>query len=242
MSYVVVSYYTKDTPYEKDAAFLKKSCIRLGLKHDIQPIANLGAWDKNCAYKPDFLLKMLDKHQQDVVWTDADSFFLKHPFYFDTPNYDLALKIYSDLPNSSIHKMVSATMYLKNCNKIKLLLKNWSKGCIRKKPLIPKTESLFDQAVLKDILLKTKHTVDYKPLPFSHCKVFDSDLDHELDAKNIILHTQGSRSNHNTIVHDLCSSLLNTFSIESLWNLRDYRNFGIETLLEAKKTIDNDSQ
>ena len=47
----VVSYYTKNTPYEDEIKHLIASCEKFGIPYEIDGIPNLGSWEKNCCYQ-----------------------------------------------------------------------------------------------------------------------------------------------------------------------------------------------
>jgi hypothetical protein len=75
---IVVSYGTQDGIYDVYLRRLEQSCERHGMKHDMRPVPRTNRWDA-CRQKPGFLLEMLAKHDDVVVWIDADSI-VNRPF------------------------------------------------------------------------------------------------------------------------------------------------------------------
>ena len=79
---LVVSYYTKGTPYEDEVKDLVSSCERFELEHCIEGVADLGSWEKNCAFKPYFMQKKMERYKRPLLWVDADAVFLQ-PLSFE---------------------------------------------------------------------------------------------------------------------------------------------------------------
>ena len=67
MNPLIVSYYTAGTGYEVEVQNLIASCRKLDLQADIVPIPSRGSWDKNCCYKPEFLLEKLQFLEKGMV-------------------------------------------------------------------------------------------------------------------------------------------------------------------------------
>ena len=60
---LVISFYTKNTPYEAEVQNLIDSCRRFDLPHQIEGVESFGSWEMNCAFKPYFILKQLKQLQ-----------------------------------------------------------------------------------------------------------------------------------------------------------------------------------
>lgn len=56
---LVISFYTKNTPYQLDAHHLIASCEKFGIEHAVEGIDSYGSWELNCAYKPFFIAEKL---------------------------------------------------------------------------------------------------------------------------------------------------------------------------------------
>lgn len=70
---LIVSFATNDSHYLKYANRLRQNCDQHGLQHHIEVIQSFGTKRDHCAYKPSFILEMLDVYQRQVLWVDVDS-------------------------------------------------------------------------------------------------------------------------------------------------------------------------
>jgi len=71
-AFTVVSFFTKDTLYEKYAEILKTSLEKFGIPYYIEAVPNLGDWNKNTQLKPNIILKYLLNLKSPVLWLDCD--------------------------------------------------------------------------------------------------------------------------------------------------------------------------
>ena len=187
MQPLIVSYYTAGTGYEEEVQNLIASCKKLDLQTDIVPIQSRGSWDKNCCYKPEFLLEKLDEHQRPVVWVDADAIFLKKPTLFDSLECDVALRTYEELPLDHPSKVYTGTVYFSNNEKARSLLKRWAEES--QKMLQEEEKEVWDQVSIKQALFGSD--VDLFPLPDTYATIYDKQITPNEDA--VILHYQASR-------------------------------------------------
>ncbi len=188
---LIVSCFTKDTPYEKEALDLIESCKNFDLEFVIEGFTSLGSWEKNCCYKADFILEKLKQYQKPVLWIDVDGYIVKPLNFFNDLTCDMCAFIDHDLPNDHPSKLRTSTLFCNYSEKSITLIKNWISSC--KTSLAAKERSeVWDQAVLRDIALKqTEASILDMPLTYlaiaSHLK----------DASQVkdphIVHTQASR-------------------------------------------------
>ena len=76
----IISYYTKNTPYEEVAnTHLIPSLKKWNLSYEVEAINDLGDWQKNTGYKSQFVLKMLNKHKNNVCFLDCDATIEQYP-------------------------------------------------------------------------------------------------------------------------------------------------------------------
>lgn len=184
---IIVSYYTRNTGYQEEVKNLIASCEKIGLFYDIVGIESQGTWNKNCCYKPQFLLKKLQEYQRPIVWIDADAIFLKKPLLFETLTCDIALRIYDDLPIEHPSKIITGTVYLQNHPNVYKLLKVWDIECQK---MLQKNTEIWDQVALKSALLQGP-LLNLLSLPDSYCFIYDKSLSPKEEA--VILHYQASR-------------------------------------------------
>ena len=69
----LISFYTKDTPYEAEADKLRNSCLMLGLSVEILGVPDRGSWDANHKWKPFVIKRALNTGDDDVLFVDADA-------------------------------------------------------------------------------------------------------------------------------------------------------------------------
>jgi len=90
---MIVSYYTKDTPYEEVIKkYLIPSLDKFKLKYQIEGVPNLGSWKANTDYKPKFILNALKKYNR-VIWLDADAEIVQYPteLFKMSDDYDIGV-------------------------------------------------------------------------------------------------------------------------------------------------------
>jgi len=179
----VVSYFTKGTKYEKEIRNLRESLIQLGIPYRIEGIPNRRSWVKNTHEKPRFLLRMLDELEEydSVVWTDADSIFRKYPELFNEIREDVGIHFRNWRHGKN--EVLSGTLFLRNCEKVRLLLKEWIL-INRRNP------SKWDQKNL-DRALRRFPDLSIHRLPIEYCTVFDDERRRKLDP--VVEHFQASR-------------------------------------------------
>jgi hypothetical protein len=76
---IFVSYYTAEGSYPALAHKLRASLERFGLRADIEERKPLGNWADGCRFKSQFILGMVLKHRQSVVWMDVDTEVRQYP-------------------------------------------------------------------------------------------------------------------------------------------------------------------
>jgi hypothetical protein len=181
--FIVVSYYTVNSLYQDRAKVLAQSLSKFGLDYDLQPINNLGGWDKNTHYKPQFVKEMLDKHTgKAVVYTDADSEFLQYPKLFDELTCDIAAHL---LDHSKFRRkkaapeLLSGTLYFGNTEKARQIVERWKTIC-------DENPTMWDQAALQQAL----EGEVYYNLPSQYCTIYDY-MSGVQDK--VVIHYQASR-------------------------------------------------
>lgn len=132
-------YFTPN--YEKVYwQYLEPSLKKLQLNHYMRALThNLGGWKENTDYKPSFLLDCLEKFDCDIVITDVDSVIHEYPILFDNipQEYDIAVHNFSwethyGRPNDKDKfEILSGTMYLRNNEKVRRLVRKWKSLCFQ---------------------------------------------------------------------------------------------------------------
>ncbi len=188
---LIVSYYTEETPYEKEAGDLIASCKKFGLEYEIEAIPNKGSKEANCCFKPEFLLNCLEKYNRPIVWTDIDSMFFQNPTIFEDCKADVALRINDNVPVDSPLKILSNTMFINNTASTKKLLNFWKKECEK---LLKQEGPVFDQVALRRVILHYPTMVEIKRLPSTYVTVTDDVEDRSSFPDNaVVVHYKLSR-------------------------------------------------
>jgi hypothetical protein len=173
---LVVAYATRGTGYEAEAEDMVRSAHRMGLDVDLRLVDTRGGWQANTQYKAEYLREMVHAHQgRAIVYTDADSRFVRYPGLFDEPLEGIAFHKHKGA------EVLSGTLHIA-CNKATArLMDGWVKEC-RKQP------GIWDQLALQYAVARWKGEV--RELPKEYCCIFD----HEpRPAAPVVVHYQASR-------------------------------------------------
>ncbi len=174
----VVSFYTKDTIYEKEVEDLFASCQLLQINHYIEARKDLGNWERNCSQKPLFIYECLERFNEPLLWVDADGILLKKPS-LHLPEFDFGL-YFNDLKTKHAR---NGTIYVSPTKKAKAFLLLWYEE-LQKRKTVP------DQPVMIDLIRKVPLKI--APLPIEYSHVFDRDC--IPIEKTVVLHFQASRT------------------------------------------------
>lgn len=186
---LVISFYTKDTPYQLDAHHLIASCDKFGVEHHIEGIDSHGSWELNCAYKPFFIAEKLRQFERPVLWIDVDAVFAQKPKILKVFEKDFAVYSQADLKPDHPSKIRSGTIYVNYTERGNTVLKSWAQECQRLLVDPKRTEEFWDQIALRNVYLAEKNL---GALPLSYIKI----LGHPVDVKcpkPVIIHYQASR-------------------------------------------------
>lgn len=196
--FIIGTFYTTGTPYEEvvNEYFLPSVMKFMGqIEYRMYAIPSKGSWQKNVAEKPNVILSMLDSIPKDknLVFVDADATIEQYPIIFDEidEKYDLAfhrLNWETWYKNGIKRKeLLSGTMYFKNNENVRKLLKQWYEDCIQ-------TDS-WEQQVLENIL-SHPHDLKIFKLSVEYCYIKtlpDGREPHVKCSNPFILHHQASR-------------------------------------------------
>ena len=122
---ITVSFYTKDTIYEQEAMKLMASLQALNMDYDVQGIESRGNWRANVGYKPTFLLRMLEKHKQPIMWMDVDDTLVKCPEILLQAKCDIAFVFVYEYFGLQAPGPSTAILYFANNGVAKGILKDW---------------------------------------------------------------------------------------------------------------------
>jgi len=170
-SFIIVSYYTLNTPYQKVAHdYLMRSLSKLDMESDVRGVNSLGTWQRNTLFKATFVKQMLDIHaNKNIVFLDADAEVLKYPALFDEipEEYSIAAH-YLDrgkwYRNGDISKeLLSGTLFVRNNNDAKRIVNKWEHACNSHK-------MIWEQFLLQATVEQEKSLVYELPIEYTWIK------------------------------------------------------------------------
>lgn len=163
MNYVVIAYYTKNTPYEEEVQNLIASLEKHKLPMDIIGMRSYGSHQANVHQKPYFIKQMMIRHYpKDVLYLDADAVVQKHPTLFDHVEFDIGVTFRANI------ELLGGTLYFSNNHKTFALVERWINTCLQ-------NPNVWDQQILQYILQLGSQDLQLKTclLPETYCQIFD---------------------------------------------------------------------
>ena len=73
MTLSVVSFYTRNTPYEELVPIFKQFCLNAGISPYVREYENQGSWVLNCGLKPQFIMDCLNEFNTNILYVDIDA-------------------------------------------------------------------------------------------------------------------------------------------------------------------------
>lgn len=177
MSFTVISFYTVNTPYEKEIQKLIASLDMYNVKHSVSSIQTLGSWEKNCQHKARCILHAMETIETNIVWLDADAVITRYPSLFDELECDLA---YHYLEHRK--ELLSGTLFLANNERMRELVREWI--------ALNDTNRAWDQKNLQSIV-ENRNNIAKQVLPAAYCKIYDNR--HQQVTDPVVMHYQASR-------------------------------------------------
>lgn len=189
-SFIVIAYYTINTPYEQEIEKLRNSLIKFSIDNDIAAVPNLGSWEKNTHYKAFFAREMMEKHvERPLLYVDADAVFCEYPSLIPELDCDVALRY----QNFSYRKneALSGTVYFSNNDISKQLVDKWI-SINEATPATRGNPESYEQYNLAKAITNFDGIRVYN-LPPEYTFIFDSMRRIYPNAKPVIEHFQASR-------------------------------------------------
>jgi hypothetical protein len=188
---LVISFYTLDTPYEKDVQNLVNSCKKFDVDMHIEGIPDRGSWELNCAYKPFFIREKLQAFERPIFWVDADAVFLQKPDFEMFLTEDFSVVQLSDQVEPC-YRVRAGSIFVNTTVEGWNILDAW---CQEAERLIKEKGApikFLDQMSLYQVLCQNQ-TAHIGEMPLSYCKVYDYDSEYIDQSKVVIEHHQASR-------------------------------------------------
>ena len=193
---IYISYYTKNTPYEKVMnTHLKPSLERWNLIHDIEAVEDFGNWQKNTSYKAKFVLQKLLQHKKTVVFIDSDATIEKHPsLFWEIPEeYDIAVhyqdfyKQWRGRTDGNRFDLLSGTIMFRYNERVLSLVRKWIART--------KNSTTWEQILLQKLIEENKDIRIYKlPVTYTTVILHNKSIPNYIKKEDVvILHHQKSR-------------------------------------------------
>jgi hypothetical protein len=177
-----VSYYTDNGIYPELIKDLKRSLEKHSLTYHIEKVKDSGSWVKNCAYKAEFMKKMLSDSNKDdcIIWIDSDAQIVKYPDLFLLGDQEFMIRgepggkskvpagrerihLPSNWPNDVAPCWFnSGTIFMRVCENSFKLCDRWLK-------LKTENPDHWDQWTLQQAWCDVKPKTDF--LPRSYCQI-----------------------------------------------------------------------
>ena len=196
-SYIISTFVTENSPYEQVAKeYLLPSAQKLGLEVEVMVMPNLHNWNYNVGQKPLAVLKLMEKFpDKDIVLLDADAKIESYPFLFDTlaekdidiAAHTLSWETHYNRPGAKEKELLSGTLWLRNCDKVKELCNAWHFEYTR--------TSQWEQICLFSVLKKGDYKIFQLPLSYAYITSMPTGEEPFVKIENpVITHWQVSRT------------------------------------------------
>jgi SAM-dependent methyltransferase len=127
----IVTFYTEDNGYAEHASRLKATLDAFGLDYTLAPIQSTGSWERNCAFKAEFIYEQWKASDVPIVWLDADASVEAFPALFGQIRADVALHkwTWDHARHETGWEFCSGTLYFGKSERTELLLQQWILRC-----------------------------------------------------------------------------------------------------------------
>jgi hypothetical protein len=183
--FVVIAYYTKDTPYEQELDGFVARCEAGRLKHHIYGLKSQGSWALNCGMKPSVIARAMEEWpDRNILYVDIDA---------RIKNTGRVWAQFSDMDSDFAahwlglkNELLSGTLFFKNNERTRQLVNHWI-AAQAEAPEVKDQETLASTLQTYAKLLKIK----VARLPANYTRIFDRK--EQEGAEPYIEHFQASR-------------------------------------------------
>lgn len=195
MQPLYIAYFTRDTPYEGEAAQLRANLDKFGLPNDIRGVPNMGSWQRNTQFKARFVQSILAEYPgRPCVYLDVDAEVVQTPTLFDDLPCDIAAAKFGG------HELLSGTLYLGATPKLNEIVATWVALCEEYPEKFPAGllnyhpggGDAWDQRLLQIAINRTAGT-HFVELPPAYTFIYDLSKERYPDVSPVIIHWAASR-------------------------------------------------
>ena len=185
-----IAYYTKGTPYEREAAVLKESLQALNLPFHFYAIKDLGSWQANTQVKAEIVLKAIQSEPSwnHICYIDVDAVVIHQPVHLlRLRHLPVDVSAYVDYGGS----WKSGTIYFA-CNKrTEEFVEKWIELNDKYPETLPDGRAAWDQRTLQ-MAYEECPFIKFNPLPPEYTYVIGYSQEAHPEVNPIILHTRGA--------------------------------------------------
>jgi hypothetical protein len=190
--WVAISFYTKDTSYEKEILKLESSLQRFNLPYYFFGCQQYGSWRANLNCKSASILEAFSKFpNKDIVFVDSDAIIRQYPELFDRLSlkgqYHMAAHFHcypQSVPGGSL---LSGTLWFHNCPETVALVEEWHRIGLQ----YPQIRHQHCLRLAIEERRRTGHKVNIFRMPSSYTCIFDYRGNRRVSP--VIEHFQASR-------------------------------------------------
>jgi hypothetical protein len=187
-SFLVIAYYTVDTPYEGEAEVLKLSLESMGYSYLVCGVPNLGSWQKNTQMKAEFISLMLEEMPgQPLLYLDVDAIMVQAPLLLDGLQTDVAAVHFAGRS-----ELLSGTLFLGGTPLCGQVVQRWRHLNGQYPDTLPNGKPAWDQRTLA-MAIKGTPGVKFVELPQEYTWITELTQKHQPGLAPVILHTRGAK-------------------------------------------------
>lgn len=185
--FLVIGYYTVDTPYEREKESLKLTLEALGYDYDFIGVEHQGSWQKNTQLKSKVIQHFLDKYcNRHLLYLDVDSLVIQKLTVLETIHADIAAVHFANG-----NELLSGTVYFGGTQACRRVVEEWQQINDRYPDILPDKRVAWDQRTLELAIKKTKCL--YVELPQAYTWIAQlTQKKCEPGLAPIIVHTRGA--------------------------------------------------
>lgn len=207
--WMVISFYTKGTGYEREIKKLEASLKRFGIHYHFYGSKQYGSWRANLNAKSACILAALDKYpQKDIVFLDSDAIVRQYPELFDRLSFsglhDMAAHFHAYPQSVPGGSLLSGTLWFRNNKTARALVKLWHQIGLD----FPQVRHQHCLRLAIDEMRRAGRKVNVFRMPREYTCIFDYRANR--GAQPVIEHFQASRKLKSEVgkTHLLDSSFL----------------------------------
>lgn len=185
-NFLVVGYYSINTPYEKEKEVLALSLQSLDYSYCFYGFQSQGTWQKNTQLKAQFMDHVLNTTPGPVLYLDVDAIMVQPPVLLDTISADIAAVHFADT-----RELLSGTVYFANTPVCRQVVKRWIEINVQYPVTLPNGVAAWDQRTL-EMAIKEIRSCKFVELPQEYTWITELTQRRMPGLAPVIMHTRGA--------------------------------------------------